>query len=458
MARDQFPDGFWWGVATAAYQIEGAVNEGGRGPSVWDRFSSVLGRVRTGESGARACDHYHRYRDDIRLMASLGIKHYRCSLSWPRILPEGTGVVNEEGLDFYRRLFDCCGEHGITPHVTLFHWDSPWALEERYGSWRSRRMAEDFAAYVTVAVRALGDRVTHWMTINEIPCFTLMGYGVGKPGEHAPGTQVESRREVWQTVVHACLAHGMAVRAIREHTPQPCRISLVDNMVSPVPVSESPENVKAAGKAFAEQGGNPFIIMPVLTGKIPERVVEEKIASGEMPEITVEDLDIISTPMDSLGLNIYSGVYVRAAETACGYEILEFPQGYPRLHMPWLNLVPDAIYWAARHVLEVGGFRGELFVSENGCAAQDQINERGEVMDLDRIVFIKSYLRQVHRCCQEGMPMRGYFLWSFLDNFEWAWGYSRRFGIVYTNYETMERLPKASAHWYAECIRQNRVA
>lgn len=453
-----FPKDFIWGAATASYQIEGAADLDGRKPSVWDTFSRRPGGVRTGETGDIANDHYHRFDSDLALMASLGIKHYRCSLAWPRIIPDGRGAVNEAGIDFYKRLFDSCAKHGITPHVTLFHWDSPQALEDRYGSWRSREIADDFADYVAVAVKRLGDRVSHWMTMNEIPCFTFLGYATKlSTGMHAPGTQVGSQKEVWQTVHHALLAHGKAVQAIRANSPRPCTVSVVDNTSAAVPVSESPADIAAARQAMQDMWCNGNVIYPLLTGRYSDAFLRNKGAKGELPDIKAGDLEIIAQKLDGVGLNVYSGNYVRAAANAEGFETLELPPGYPRLDMPWLNFVPDAIYWAARHVNETLGFKGDLFIAENGCAAQDHLNERGEVIDLDRIVYLRENLRQVHRATAEGLPMKGYFVWSFMDNFEWTWGYAKRFGIVWNTYETQERIPKQSAKWYAECIRQNRV-
>ena len=452
-----FPPDFRWGVATASYQIEGATRIDGCGPSVWDELSHRPGGVRTGENADVACDHYHRYEEDVNLMASLGIKHYRFSISWPRVIPGGVGAVNGKGLDFYQRLVDCLLDHGITPHVTLFHWDGPQALQEAYGGWRSRQMAHDFADYSTVMVKALGDRVTNWMTMNEIPCFTTMAYDVGKRGEFAPGQIVPTMKDVWQTVHHACVGHGLGVQAIRAASAGPCTVSLVDNFASTVPLTESPEDVKAAQEAFRNEWLNGAILFPVLTGKHSDLWRQEREAAGEMPDIEEGDMELMSQPVDAMGMNIYSGTYVRAADNELGYERLPCSDFYPRLHMPWLNLMPDALYWAFRNVKEVCGFEKDMFVSENGCANQDTITPEGEVIDSERILYLRSYLRQVHRAVEEGMPVNGYFQWSFMDNFEWTWGYSRRFGLIYTNYNTLERIPKESARWYAECIRQNRV-
>ena len=452
-----FPETFTWGVATAAYQIEGAAREDGKGLSTWDELSHRPGGTMTGENGDIACDHYHRYEQDIELMASLGIKDYRFSISWPRILPEGTGSINSKGLDFYHRLVDGLLDHGITPHVTLFHWDAPLALHEKYGGWLSRQMAYDFADYATIVVKSLGDKVTNWMTINEIPCFTVMGYGVGTRGAHAPGVVVDSQKEVWQTIHHACLGHGLGVQAIRAATPNPCTVSLVDNVSSTVPVTESPQDVAATQKAFKNSWLNGAILFPVLTGNFSEGWLNDREKDGDMPEVQKGDLEIISTPVDSMGLNMYSGSYVRHSDNAKGYEVLDFPETYPCLDMPWLKMVPECLYWGFRNVKEVCGFDKEMFISENGCADQNTLNFDGEVLDISRILYLRSHLKQVHRAVEEGYPVTGYFQWSFMDNFEWAWGYAKRFGLIYINYNTQERIPKESARWYAECIRQNRV-
>lgn len=451
-----FPEDFWWGTATAAYQIEGAVEADGRRPSVWDTFSATPGRVRTGETGAIACDHYHRYQSDIELMAALGIQHYRFSIAWSRIVPEGRGAVNEAGVDFYRRLVDALLAAGITPHATLFHWDSPQALEDRYGSWRSREMASDFADYVTAVVSRLGDRITHWMTINEIVCFTHMGYGVHQIPVHAPGTVVATPKEVWQTSHHALLAHGLGCQAIRAATPQPCSVALVDNFSVPVPLIESPECIEAAKRAFPLMGTNGGIIYPALTGAYSPELLAQ--LGPDAPDIQPDDLATICQPLDRLGLNIYSGGYVCPADTPVGFESLSFSPDYPRLHMPWLYIVPECLYWASRHVSETLGRRDlPLFVSENGCATPDVLTSDGHVWDSDRIFYLRQYLKSVHRAVSEGYPVHGYFVWSLMDNFEWSWGCDRRFGLIYVDYATQARIPKASFDWYAECIRQGRV-
>jgi beta-glucosidase len=456
MTSYQFPEDFQWGAATSAYQIEGAAQADGRKPSVWDVFSQKWGRTRNRDTGAIACDHYHLYEQDVKLMADLGIKHYRFSISWCRIVPDGRGAVNEKGVDFYRRLVECLLKHGITPHATLFHWDSPQALDTRYGSWQSREMAQDFADYVTATVTRLGDRIQHWMTLNEITCFTHMSYDVWKPAQHAPGTRVKNRKAVWQTSHHALLAHGLGCQAIRAATPSSCSVTLVDNFGVTVPLNESPSHIEAAKKAFPYHCGNGGIIYPAITGEYSPLLLKQ--LGADAPEIQDSDLKIIHQPLDSLGLNIYTGTYIRASETDQGCEWVDLPKNYPRLNMPWLQIVPESLYWGIRHVSETLN-RPDLpiYITENGCAAQDDVNSNGEVIDLDRILYLRQYLQSVHRASSEGYPIRGYFLWSLMDNFEWSWGYDRRFGITHIDYRTQKRLPKSSYHWYTECIRQNRV-
>lgn len=346
----RFPDDFLWGAATASYQIEGGASEGGRKPSVWDTFSQTPGRVLNGDTGAIACDHYHLYEQDVQLMVKLGIKHYRFSIAWSRIIPDGRGEVNEQGVDFYKRLVDCLRHYGITPHATLFHWDTPQALEDLYNSWQSREIAVDFADYVSAVVSRLGDRISHWMTINEISCFTHHSYGVDHDPPHAPGKRVASLKEVWQTSHHALLAHGMACQAIRAASPVPCSIALVDNIVPTIPINESSLNIAAAKLAFHTCGRNGGIIFPALTGNYSPALLEQ--LGNNAPDIQTGDLETIHQPLDGIGLNLYTGTYVRAIDNELGYEFLELPKGYPKMNMPWLNILPECIYWGIRHISE----------------------------------------------------------------------------------------------------------
>jgi beta-glucosidase len=454
--RAVFPENFWWGAATAAYQIEGAANEDGRQPSVWDHFSHLPGRVQNADTGDVACDHYHRFEDDVKLMAELGIKHYRFSLSWPRIIPDGRGAVNEKGVDFYRRLVDALLKHGITPHATLFHWDSPQALEERYGSWCSREMAGDFAEYCTQVVKRLGDRITNWMTINEIYCFTYMGYGVNKVPQHAPGTVVKSRQEVLQTVHHALLAHGLGCQAIRAATPKLAKVSLVVNYDSYIPVIETPENIEAAKRAFVAEEHNGTILVPALTGSYNAHTLAA--LGADAPKIQSGDMETIAQPLDALGYNVYTGSYVRAADNARGYELLPLPRQYPQMHMPWLNFVPEALYWGVRMISDALGKKDlPILITENGCATDDEVTPTGEVFDLSRVLYQRAYLRNACRAIAEGYPLKGYFHWSLMDNFEWSCGYTRRFGLIFVDYQTQQRIPKQSFRWYQKVIQANRV-
>lgn len=451
-----FPADFWWGAATAAYQIEGAAAADGRQPSVWDTFSHIPGRVQNGDTGDVACDHYHRLAEDVKLMAELGVKHYRFSIAWPRVMPDGRGAVNEKGIAFYSRLTDTLLQHGITPHATLFHWDSPQALEDRYGSWRSREMAADFAEYCGQVVKRLGDRITRWMTINEIDAFTYKGYGVNKVPPHAPGTVVKSRKEVLQTVHHALLAHGLGCQAIRAASPRPAQVALVENFDVGVPVMETPENIEAARRAFVAGEHNGTVLIPALTGQYDP--IALAALGGDAPDIQDGDLKTIAQPLDALGFNVYTGAYVRAADNARGYELLPLPRGYPQMHMPWLNFVPESLYWGVRMITDALGKKDlPIFISENGCATDDELTPTGEVLDLQRVVYLRSYLRSAHRAIAEGYPLKGYFHWSFLDNFEWSWGYTRRFGLTHVDFQTQKRTPKQSFRWYQQAIAGNRI-
>jgi beta-glucosidase len=448
-----FPEGFIWAAATAAYQVEGAAREDGRKPSVWDTWSHIPGKIKNNYTGDVACDHYHRYKEDVKLMAELGIKHYRFSIAWPRVVPDGRGAVNEKGVDFYSRLVDTLLKHGITPHATLFHWDSPQALEDLYGSWRSRQIAQDFADYCTQVVKRLGDRITNWMTINEIFCFTYLGYGVNVVPSNAPGTVLKTRKELHQTVHHALLAHGMACQAIRAATPKPAQVALVINFDTYVPVIETPENIEATKKAFVAEEHNGTVLVPALTGAYNPDAV-----GADAPDIQPGDMETIAQPLDVLGFNVYTGSYVRAADNARGYELLPLPRDYPQMHMPWLNFTPECLYWGVRMISEALGKKDlPILITENGCATDDQVTEKGEILDLARIMYTRSYLRNAHRAISEGYPLIGYTHWSLMDNFEWTWGYTRRFGMTYINYDTLSRTPKESFRWYQRVIRENRI-
>lgn len=443
----KFPRSFTWGVAAAAPQIEGAAFTDGKGESVWDRFARVPGKVANGDTLDVACDHYHRFKSDFALMRKLGVKNYRLSLAWPRIIPDGHGAVNPKGLAFYDRLLDAMLAEGITPWVTMFHWDLPQALEDR-GGWRVRSTAEAFGRYADTIVRAYGDRVKHWITLNEMRCFTVLAYGdtIRPPGV------IESAKIVNQTYHHAILAHGHGVRAVREHGGRGARVGLSDDSTITVPFTETDADIAAARTAFTEL--NIRSIDPIFRGGYSSAY--HRITGCNRAETQKHDFDLISLPTDFFGFNIYTGVFVRAGRRGRP-EQMPFPRGYPAPENSWwLKLLPRAMYWGPQHIKELYGPKA-IYVTENGAGYDDDPPVNGEVIDLHRREYIRQCLVELHRTMADGAPVRGYFLWSFMDNFEWLDGYSRRFGICYTDYATQKRIPKLSARWYAEVMRLNQL-
>ncbi len=451
------PPDFEWGVATAAVQVEGAAKADGRRDSIWDTFCRQPGRIADGSTVDVSSDHYHRYAEDIALMAELGVKHYRFSIAWPRIVPEGRGAVNEKGVDFYRRLVDCLREHGITPHATLYHWDLPQSLQDRYAGWQSREVAQDFADYATAVVSRLGDRIDRWMPLNEIATFAYYsGYAVGHTPPHAPGIGLANQRERSQIIHHALLAHGLGCQAIRAASPGPCRIAAAENFESSVPFVETLEHIAAARKAFADSFVNGAILHPLLHGRWDPAWAE--LHRERLPEVAEGDWRTIAQPLDELGFNCYTGGFVKASSQIRGYESLPIPAGYPKGGLPWLNIIPEAPYWGIRLVAEVFNVPHlPVFISESGLSDCITADTDGLVADIDRITYSRAYLRQILRAKQEGYPVSGYYHWSFLDNFEWAEGYRSRFGLVHVDYATQRRTPKLGYHWYRETIRAGRV-
>jgi len=440
----RFPAGFTWGVATAAPQIEGAAFTDGKSSSVWDTFSRQPGAVLNGDTLDTACDHYRRFDEDFALMRKLGIRNYRLSLAWPRILPGGRGAVNQPGLDFYHRLFDSLQKHGITPWVTMFHWDLPQALEDE-GGWRVRGTAEAFGQYADTIVQAYGDRVKNWITLNEIFCFTRLGYGTG---QKAPGHR-EPEAVVNQTYHHALLAHGHGVRAVREYGGKGARVGLTDNAIVTVPEDLAPASVAAARRAFVEE--NIRVLDPLFTGRYS--ATYRKITGTAAAKVQRGDLAHISRPMDFLGLNIYTGFFVRAGRGGRP-EKIEFPANYPRTDCAWHYLMPQVLYWGPKFVTEHYGPL-PLYITENGAGYNEAPPVQGRVDDLHRRETVRQHLAQLRVAMADGVPVRGYFLWSFMDNYEWEDGYQRRFGIVYNDFATQRRTPKLSARWYSKVIKQN---
>jgi beta-glucosidase len=442
-----FPKNFVWGTATAAPQIEGAAFTDGKGESIWDRFARTPGRVHKGDNLDVACDHYHRYQEDFALMRRLGIKHYRMSLAWPRIFPQGDSRLNQKGLDFYRRLFAAMAENEITPWVTLFHWDLPQALEDR-GGWRDRATVDAFARYADTVVQAFGGEVKNWITLNEIRCFTFLAYANGGP--KAPGLNLPPA-ELNQTYHNAIVCHGHAVRAVREHGGKGARVGITDNSDASVPVTESAADIAAAREWFTEK--NIHILDPIFRGHYAPAYLQR--CGSDAPKVAKGDFDLISLPTDFLGLNIYSATFVRAGADGRP-EAMALPPKYPCPDAAWLKFIPQSMYWCPRFAHEVYGAKA-IYVTENGCGYQDEPVVNGEVNDLHRREFLRSYLRELHRGIGDGVPVNGYFLWSFMDNFEWEDGYDRRFGIVHIDFATQKRTPKLSAGYYSALIRENKI-
>jgi beta-glucosidase len=442
-----FPKNFVWGFAAAAPQIEGAAFTDGKTPSVWDQFARQPGKVRNGDTLDVSCDHYHLHKKDFALMAKLGTRNYRLSLAWPRIHPMGDGMVNRKGLDFYQRLIDSMLAHGITPWVTMFHWDLPQTLEDQYGGWRDRRTADAFAKYADTIVKAYGDRVKNWITLNEIICFTGMGYGTGLK---APGLRLPAQ-VVNQTYHTALLAHGHGVRAVREHGGKGARVGLTDNSAGYIPLTETPADIEAARKAFVSS--NTRILEPLFRGRYDPAYLRS--AGKDAPKVAKGDLEHISQPMDFLGLNIYLGEFVRAGKRG-EPDILPFPPSYPTADAGWLRHTPQAIYWTPRFVAEIYGVK-TIYITENGAGYQDSPPVGNELADLHRRDYLRNYLRELHRGIGDGVPVKGYFLWSFMDNFEWEDGYDTRFGVVYCDFKTQKRTPKLSARWYSQVMAANAI-
>lgn len=442
-----FPKNFVWGVAAAAPQIEGAAFVDGKGASVWDAYARLPGKILNGDTLDVACDHYHRYEEDFALMAKMGVKNYRLSLAWPRIYPKGRGEVNPKGLDFYNRLIDSMLENGITPWVTLFHWDLPQALEEE-GGWRVRSTPQAFGVYSDTVVKALRDRVKRWITINEMHCFGKWAYG-GFDSK-APGVN-EGAGVANQTSHMALLAHGEGVRAVREHGGRGATVGFSDNAQLAVPLTETAEDIEAARQFFIErqeQSSGPIFVGGYSTAFL-------RRAGKDRPKVQKGDFDLISAPLDFVGLNIYTADYVRAGKRG-KYEKVDFTPQFPMADAKWIKFVPQSLYWGARFTAEEHKPKA-IYFTENGQGWHDAAPTNGEVNDLHRREYTRSYLGEVRRAIADGIPIRGYFHWSFMDNFEWAMGYLDCFGLVHVDYATQKRTPKLSAKWYAQVMKENRL-
>jgi beta-glucosidase len=443
-----FPQGFLWGSATASYQVEGAVNEDGRGPSIWDTFSHTEGKTNNGDTGDVADDHYHRYKEDIQLMKALGLKTYRFSVAWPRVFPQGAGAPNPKGLDFYNRLVDELLANNIQPYCTLFHWDLPQALEDK-GGWQSRFTSEAFATYAGYVAQHLSDRVKHFMTLNEMRSFVDIGY---KDGRHAPGLKLPPAG-VNQVRHHAVLAHGLGVQAIRANAKPGTKVGLAENATATVPVIETPEHIEAAKKAMRE--ANAGYLTAIMEGRYTDAYLAH--AGADAPKFTDAEMKAIGSPVDFVGLNVYTPSYVRADDSASGFAFVPPPASYPHMMSNWLHVGPEALYWGPKLAAQIWNIK-EIYITENGASSADVLTPDGHVYDSDRVMYLRNYLTQLHRAVSEGVPVRGYFCWSLLDNYEWADGYAYRFGIHYVDFATQKRTPKLSAHFYREVIASNALA
>jgi beta-glucosidase len=444
-----FPNDFTWGAATASYQIEGGAYEDGKGLSVWDVFCQQPGKIWGGNTGDVACDHYHRYREDTRLMKGLGLKAYRFSVSWPRVLPEGVGVVNEKGLDFYDRLVDALLENGVEPWLTLFHWDYPQSLFNRDG-WLNRDSSDWFAEYTGVVVDKLSDRVSHWMTLNEPQVFITFGHQVGYL---APGLTLDFP-EVLVTAHNSLLAHGKAVQAIRARARTRPTIGAVHATSIYFPHTEKQTDIEAArNRMFSvlEKNcwNNTWFADPMILGRYPEDGM--RLFESDLPEISDGDMETICQPLDFYGLNNYEGRAVRAASDGSP-EVVRSPDGPPLTTMEW-QVTPAGYYWGPRFLFE--RYKIPIVVTENGMANCDWVHRDGKVHDPQRIDYLARYLSELKRAIEEGVVVNGYFVWTLMDNFEWAFGYRQRFGIVYVDYATQKRTPKDSAYWYKDVIASN---
>lgn len=465
MTSHVFPRPFLFGTATASYQIEGAVAEDGRGPSIWDVFSHTPGRTNNGDTGDIACDHYHRYQEDIALMRDLGVDAYRLSIAWPRILPGGTGAVNPLGVAFYRTLLEGLRAAGIRPVVTLYHWDLPQALQDR-GGWAERSTAEAFAHYAAVMATELGDLVDTWTTLNEPWCAAYLGHG---SGVHAPG--ITDPALSLKVAHHLNLAHGLAVQAIRQVLPDArCSVTLNLQVARP----EDPEDpADRAAARTVETIGNDVFLSPMLEGRLPEELVAATAPVTDWSFVAPGDLAEIHQPLDVLGINYYSTMTVRPRRAddpdssgghghtghspwpACDDIAFLDPAG-PLTAMGW-NIEPqgltDLLVATSRRFPDL-----PLMVTENGAAFEDRADQDGHVADPDRIDYLHDHIAAVGRAREAGARVEGYFLWSLMDNFEWAYGYSKRFGIVRVDYRTLARTPKASFDWYRGLIATRRLS
>ncbi|MGJ8637468.1 MAG: GH1 family beta-glucosidase [Phycisphaerales bacterium] len=445
-----FQKDFTWGVASAAFQVEGASNIDGRGPSIWDDFCNTPGKVFEGHTGEVACDSYHRYQEDVDLISNLGANGYRFSISWSRLFPDGTGEPNEAGFAYYDKLIDALHAAGVEPWITLYHWDLPSALYKQ-GGWLNPESPEWFAKYTEAVVKRYSDRVQNWFTLNEPAIF--LGLGMNE-GTHAPGDKL-SRKEVLLATHHALLAHGRSVQVIREHAKLSPTVGFAPVGCLNTPATDSPADIEAARTATF--GIDPkgwtynysWYCDPVMLGHYPE--VGLKLFGDDVPKWTDADMELMNQPLDLFGVNIYSAGIVRADDNGDPVPVPN-ERGFPTTMFRW-TINPSSMYWGPKFLQE--RYNLPVVITENGLASMDWVHQDGKVHDLNRIDFLSRYLSELRRCSDDGVDVRGYFQWSILDNFEWAEGYALRFGLVYLDYTNMRRIPKESYFWYSKVIESN---
>jgi beta-glucosidase len=450
MATHAFPRDFLWGVATSAQQIEGGTSEGGRGESIWDRFAATPGNIEDGSDASTACDHYHRWRDDVALLQWLGMRAYRFSVAWPRVVPQGRGPVSAAGLDFYDRLVDALVAAGIQPFLTLYHWDLPEALQAR-GGWARRETATAFAEYADVVARRLGDRVRHWITHNEPWCVAAHGH---EHGEHAPGHRDPA--ESLRVAHHVLLSHGWATQVLRQQVPG-AEVGISLNLVPATPASPSDADRDAA--RHSDGLCNRWYLDPLFRGRYPEDAVLDRVRRGHLGSATLPfvqdgDLQAIAAPVDFLGVNYYGRAVVRAGADGVPVAVAVVPKE-ERTEMGW-EVYPQGLQDLLLRLDREYSPR-KIYVTESGAAYPDTVTAGDRVADPRRIEFLHGHFAAAHRALAGGVPLGGFFVWSLLDNFEWAHGYTKRFGICWVDFVTQRRILKDSAHWYREVAATNVV-
>lgn len=446
MASLIFPENFLWGTATGAYQIEGAYNEDGKGESIWDRYTHTPGTILGSDTGDVACDHYHLYEEDVKIMKEMGIKTYRFSISWPRIFPDGKGEPNKKGMDFYRNLVNLLAENEITPAITLYHWDLPQKLQD-IGGWANREVVDLFVQYARYVFKELGDKVPIWITFNEPWVSSFIGYWYGG---HPPA--ISDLSLAIQAAHNIMLAHGKAVRAYREMGMKG-EIGITLNLNPVYPASENENDLLAANRY--SEFYNSWFLDPILKGKYPEQLLELFSNFATPPNIDSVDMDVIHTPIDFLGVNNYSFTSVVYDANKLPLQINFAEAGKAKTDTGW-EIYPEGIHDLLLYLhQEYNGIK--IMITENGAAFKDVIDNDGKVNDNERISYLNDHITEIYRAMKDGVNLAGYYIWSFMDNFEWRMGYSKRFGLVYIDYETQKRIIKKSGLWYKKVIENNGI-